>query len=162
MTEQAGDKALIEKGQRLKLKMLTSHANSQVSLLHLLFFSVILFFYDPVCPHPHVQRCVATVCASMGASVGRDPTSFVTVLQGSTDPAASMVSRNILTVFHCQNLFSCLLFYVFCAPFIVFPFLCPLFVLIFHSPHTQRLNCHTAQLYGGIPRFSITVSGCSM
>lgn len=110
-SQQADDKALIERGQCLKLQMLTSH-NSQVSLLYLLFFFFCpsLFFYGPVCPH--VQRCVATVCASMGANVGRDPPSFVTVLQGSTGQAASMVSRNILTVFHIQNVFCSLFFHI--------------------------------------------------
>lgn len=40
------------------------------------------------------QRCVATVFASTGAAVGRDPASFVTAPQASADPAASMVSLN--------------------------------------------------------------------
>lgn len=40
------------------------------------------------------QRCVAMVFASTGATVGRDPPSFVTAPQASADPAASMVSLN--------------------------------------------------------------------
>lgn len=38
------------------------------------------------------QRCVTTAFASTGVTVGRDPPSFVTALQASADPAASMVS----------------------------------------------------------------------
>lgn len=40
------------------------------------------------------QRCVAMVFASTGATVGRDPPSFVIAPQASADPAASMVSLN--------------------------------------------------------------------
>lgn len=40
------------------------------------------------------QRCVATVFASTGAAVGRDPLSFVTAPQASADSAASMVNLN--------------------------------------------------------------------
>lgn len=38
------------------------------------------------------QRCVATAFASTGAAVRRGLPSFVTALQASADPAASMVS----------------------------------------------------------------------
>lgn len=76
-----------------------------------LFFS---FSYHPICPHVHMQRYVATVCASMGATVGRDPPSSVTVLQGSTAPAASMVSRNIFAVFHIHYLLFLLFFIYLC------------------------------------------------
>lgn len=80
---------------------------------HLFFFFFFspLFSYHLVCPHGHVQQSVVMVCASMAASVGRDPHSSVTVLQGSTDPAASMVSRNILSVSSTIFLFCALLYF---------------------------------------------------
>lgn len=126
----------MERGQCLET------ADVDISWQHpgvLILFYVFLFFHDPVCPHVHWQRCVATVCASMGASVRRDLPSFVIVLQGSTDPAASMVSRNILAVFHIQNLFSYLLFvyFSFCALF--FSLICPLFIIC-HSSNFSSLG----------------------
>lgn len=40
------------------------------------------------------QRCAAMAFASTGATVGRDPASFVTAPQASAVPAASTVSLN--------------------------------------------------------------------
>lgn len=99
--------ALIKRCHHLKPKMSTSHDKRQVSFLHSRFsFSFhVSFCFLPSCLRPRVQLCAATACASMGASVGLDPLSSVTVLQGSTDPAASMVSRNSQTMFHIQSLF---------------------------------------------------------
>lgn len=53
--------------------------------ISIFFFNFLFFMF---------QRCVATVFASTGASVGRDPASCVTAPQASADPAASMVSLN--------------------------------------------------------------------
>lgn len=70
-----------------------------------------------------MQRCVATVFASTGASVGKDPPSSVIVPQGSAAPAASTVSTDILVVFHIQILlFSSLSFMLVLLP-ILFRFL---------------------------------------
>lgn len=89
--------------------MLTSHDNCQVPLLHYLFV-LSLLSYHLICGHEHMQRCAATVCASMGASVGRDLRSFVTVLQGLMGPAASMVSTDKFALYHVQCQFYSSLF----------------------------------------------------
>lgn len=94
---------LIERGQSLELQMLVSWQRPGVSASFTNAF-FLLFLYHPACPREHSQRSVATACASTAASVGRDQPSFATVLQGSTDPAASTVRRNIPTAFHIQTL----------------------------------------------------------
>lgn len=102
----------------------------------------------------------------MAASVGRDLPSFVTVPQGSTDPAASMVRRNNLTVFHIRN--PCSSLHIFCTPFLRFA-LFFVFVLLWEwcdctwIVETVTLHIYMELFSGFYPcPLSITVCGCCM
>lgn len=54
-----------------------------------------------------IQLCVATACASTGASVERDLLSYATVLLDSTGPAASMVSGDLFLKIHNMKTLIC-------------------------------------------------------
>lgn len=111
--------------------MLTCPDNSQVSLLLSSICSFLLSF--------HMQRCVATVFASTGASVGKDPPSSVIVPQGSAAPAASTVSRDILLVFHIQNLlFSFLSFMLVLLPILCW---CVSYICYIFSEFSNKTTC---------------------
>lgn len=114
--------------------MLTCPDNSQVSLLLSSICSFLLSF--------HMQRCVATVFASTGASVGKDPPSSVIVPQGSAAPAVSTVSRDIV-VFHIQILlFSSLSFMLVLLPILC---CCVSYICYMFSEFSNKTTCRVKE-----------------
>lgn len=63
-------------------------------------------FLHLICPHVLTQQCVAMECASMGAGVGKDLTSFAIVLQDLMGSAASTVRSNLFDMFPMQGIHS--------------------------------------------------------
>lgn len=115
--------------------MLTCPDNSQVSLLLSSIYSFLLSF--------HIQRCVATVFASMGASVGKDPPSSVIVPQGSAAPAVSTVSTDILVAFHIQILlFSSLSFMLVLLPILC---CCVSYICYMFSEFSNKATCRVKE-----------------